>query len=80
MFIIKLKCVCSNVLFFYIHVYLNVLLFVSYIHVYVQIKVLCMFQGYIFSAITTMDDEVDFNTELKQRYNWYGNKYMNVYY
>ena len=57
---------------------LNVLLFVSYIHVYVQIKVFCMFQGLIFSAITTMDD--DFNTELKQRYNWYGNMYMNVYY
>ena len=58
---------------------LNVLLFVSYIHVYVQIKVFCMFQGLFFSAITTMDDE-DFNTELKQRYNWYGNMYMNVYY
>ena len=38
-----------------------------------------MFQGLFFSAITTMDDE-DFNTELKQRYNWYGNMYMNVYY
>ena len=57
---------------------LNVMLFVSNIHVYSLIKDFVYVSGIIFSAITTMDD--DFNTELIQRYNWYGNKYIHVYY
>ena len=42
---------------------LNVMLFVSNIHVYSLIKDFVYVSGIIFSAITTMDD--DFNTELK---------------
>ena len=57
---------------------LNVMLFLFYIHVYLLIKDFVYVSGIIFSAITTMDD--DFNTELIQRYNWYGNMFMNVYY
>ena len=61
------KCFCLNVCCSYL----------TYMFMY-KLKTL-YFQGLFFSAITTMDD-VDFNTELKQRYNWYGNMYINVYY